>query len=42
MDNVLDTKGTGVVTSIPSDSPDNYATLRDLRKKADYYKIDHS
>ena len=24
------TKGTGVVTSVPSDSPDDYATLRDL------------
>lgn len=26
-------KGTGVVTSVPSDSPDDYATLRDLQKK---------
>ncbi|KAF8494346.1 leucyl-tRNA synthetase [Russula emetica] len=40
MDNVLPTKGTGVVTSVPSDSPDDYATLMDLRKKAEYYKID--
>jgi len=24
------TKGTGVVTSVPSDSPDDYAMLRDL------------
>ncbi|TFY65550.1 hypothetical protein EVG20_g5533 [Dentipellis fragilis] len=40
MDNVLATKGTGVVTSVPSDSPDDYATLMDLRKKAEYYKID--
>ncbi|KAH7921139.1 leucyl-tRNA synthetase [Leucogyrophana mollusca] len=40
MDNVLATKGTGVVTSVPSDSPDDYATLIDLRKKADFYKID--
>ncbi|THH16229.1 hypothetical protein EW146_g4378 [Bondarzewia mesenterica] len=40
MDNVLETKGTGVVTSVPSDSPDDYATLMDLRKKAEYYKID--
>lgn len=23
-------KGTGVVTSVPSDSPDDYATLKDL------------
>lgn len=27
-------KGTGVVTSVPSDSPDDYATLRDLKNKA--------
>ena len=26
-------KGTGVVTSVPSDSPDDYATLVDLKKK---------
>ncbi|KAJ2475130.1 cytosolic leucyl tRNA synthetase, partial [Coemansia sp. RSA 2131] len=39
MENVLATKGTGVVTSVPSDSPDDYATLRDLKKKADYYGI---
>ena len=24
------TKGTGIVTSVPSDSPDDYAALRDL------------
>jgi leucyl-tRNA synthetase family protein len=29
------TKGTGVVTSVPSDSPDDFATMRDLQKKAD-------
>ncbi|KDQ54541.1 hypothetical protein JAAARDRAFT_38215 [Jaapia argillacea MUCL 33604] len=40
MENVLATKGTGVVTSVPSDSPDDYATLVDLRKKAEFYKID--
>ena len=39
METVLATKGTGVVTSVPSDSPDDYATVRDLAKKADYYKI---
>ncbi|KAF8317942.1 leucyl-tRNA synthetase [Clavulina sp. PMI_390] len=39
MDNVLPNKGTGVVTSVPSDSPDDYATLMDLRKKPEYYKI---
>lgn len=26
-------KGTGVVTSVPSDSPDDYAALRDLKNK---------
>ncbi|KAJ1732272.1 cytosolic leucyl tRNA synthetase, partial [Coemansia biformis] len=39
MENVLATKGTGVVTSVPSDSPDDYAVLRDLKKKADFYGI---
>ncbi|KAL7269588.1 cytosolic leucyl tRNA synthetase [Rhizina undulata] len=39
MESVLATKGTGVVTSVPSDSPDDYATVVDLAKKADYYKI---
>lgn len=28
------TKGTGIVTSVPSDSPDDYAALRDLKNKA--------
>ena len=27
------TKGTGIVTSVPSDSPDDWATLRDLKTK---------
>jgi len=31
-----------VVTSVPSDSPDDYQTLLDLRKKAEFYKIDPS
>lgn len=39
METVLATKGTGVVTSVPSDSPDDYATVTDLAKKADFYKI---
>jgi len=26
-------KGTGIVTSVPSDSPDDYAMLRDLQTK---------
>jgi leucyl-tRNA synthetase len=36
------TKGTGIVTSVPSDSPDDYATLRDLQQKKelrDKYKV---
>lgn len=39
MESVSATKGTGVVTSVPSDSPDDYATVRDLAKKAEYYGI---
>ncbi|EON64719.1 leucyl-tRNA synthetase [Coniosporium apollinis CBS 100218] len=39
MESVKPTKGTGVVTSVPSDSPDDYATITDLAKKADYYGI---
>lgn len=39
MESVLPSKGTGVVTSVPSDSPDDYATVLDLAKKADYYGI---
>lgn len=35
-------QGTGVVTSVPSDSPDDYQTLVDIRKKPDFYKIDPS
>ncbi|RCI05179.1 cytosolic leucyl tRNA synthetase, partial [Rhizopus stolonifer] len=42
METVLATKGTGVVTSVPSDSPDDFATLSDLKKKPEYYKIDPS
>jgi leucyl-tRNA synthetase len=39
METVSATKGTGVVTSVPSDSPDDYATVRELAKKADFYGI---
>lgn len=39
MEGVLATKGTGVVTSVPADSPDDFVTLRDLKKKAAYYKV---
>ncbi|KAK9459301.1 uncharacterized protein V1516DRAFT_679531 [Lipomyces oligophaga] len=40
METILATKGTGVVTSVPSDSPDDYATVSDLAKKAEYYHIE--
>ena len=30
---ILMTKGTGVVTSVPSDSPTDYIALQDLKKK---------
>ncbi|CCG83009.1 Putative leucyl-tRNA synthetase, cytoplasmic [Taphrina deformans PYCC 5710] len=39
MDTVLSNKGTGVVTSVPSDSPDDFMTTNDLFKKAEYYGI---
>lgn len=39
MDGVLEDKGTGIVTSVPSDSPDDYITLMDLIKKPAYYQI---
>lgn len=40
MDTVLEKKGTGIVTSVPSDSPDDYITSLDLRNKPEYYNID--
>ena len=33
MMNISMTKGTGVVTSVPSDAPDDYAALMDLKSK---------
>ncbi|KAG9621418.1 leucyl-tRNA synthetase, partial [Aureobasidium melanogenum] len=39
METVKASKGTGVVSCVPSDSPDDYITIQDLVKKADYYKI---
>jgi len=39
MESVKDTKGTAVVTCVPSDSPDDYITSLDLAKKAEYYGI---
>ena len=39
METVLATKGTGVVTCVPLDSPDDYVTTRDLANKPEYYGI---
>ncbi|KZZ97013.1 leucyl-tRNA synthetase, cytoplasmic [Ascosphaera apis ARSEF 7405] len=39
METVSASKGTGVVTSVPSDSPDDYATVMDLLKKPEFYGI---
>ena len=39
MEGVIATKGTGVVTSVPSDAPDDYVTLMDLSKKPTYYHV---
>eukprot|EP00835_Amoeboradix_gromovi_P004038 NODE_294_length_11497_cov_0.618530.p1 type:complete len:963 gc:universal NODE_294_length_11497_cov_0.618530:10273-7385(-) len=38
LNNVLANKGTGIVTSVPSDSPDDYIMLMDIKRKLDYYK----
>lgn len=40
METVKDTKGTAVVTCVPSDSPDDYATTVELAKKAQFYGIE--
>jgi leucyl-tRNA synthetase len=34
-------KGTGVVTSVPSDSPDDFAALRDLQSKTTEWRASH-
>ncbi|KAI0516787.1 leucyl-tRNA synthetase [Xylaria bambusicola] len=39
MATVKPTKGTGVVTCVPSDSPDDYATTLELKKKPEFYGI---
>lgn len=39
METVLATKGTGVVTCVPSNSPDDYITTKDLKNKSEYYGI---
>ncbi|MED6176283.1 hypothetical protein PIB30_086621 [Stylosanthes scabra] len=36
MMSILMDKGTGVVTSVPSDAPDDYMNLKELKKKAPY------
>lgn len=40
METVIATKGTGVVTCVPSNSPDDYMTTQDLRNKSEYYGIE--
>lgn len=40
METILENKGTGVVTCVPSDSPDDFVTTRDLFNKPEYYKIE--
>jgi len=39
MDTIQEAKGTGVVTSVPSDSPDDYAMTVELSKKPEFYGI---
>lgn len=39
METVIATKGTGVVTCVPSNSPDDFMTTKDLRNKPEYYGI---
>lgn len=39
METVLASKGTGIVTCVPSDSPDDYITTKDLQNKPEYYGI---
>ncbi len=39
METAQASKGTGIVTCVPSDSPDDYATVTELARKADFYGI---
>ncbi|SCU82602.1 LADA_0C06678g1_1 [Lachancea dasiensis] len=39
METVIATKGTGVVTCVPSNSPDDFMTTKDLQNKPEYYGI---
>lgn len=40
METVIANKGTGVVTCVPSNSPDDYMTTKDLQHKPEYYGIE--
>ena len=40
METILPNKGTGVVTCVPSDSPDDFMTVQDIRKKPEYYGVE--
>lgn len=39
METIKETKGTGIVMSVPSDSPDDYITTKELSRKANFYNI---
>lgn len=40
MDTILASKGTGVVTCVPSNSADDFITTKDLANKPEYYQIE--
>ena len=40
MDSISEKKGSGIVTSVPSDSPDDFMMLQELKRKPAYYGID--
>ncbi|GAA5999875.1 hypothetical protein JCM5350_001327 [Sporobolomyces pararoseus] len=42
METIKENKGTAVVVCVTSDSPDDYVTWLDLRKKSEFYNIDPS
>jgi leucyl-tRNA synthetase len=39
MSSIIGTRGTGIVTCVPSDSPDDFITCEELKKKPDHYGI---
>ncbi|KAI0390322.1 leucyl-tRNA synthetase [Xylariaceae sp. FL0594] len=39
MDTIKESVGTGIVTSVPSDSPDDYAMTVELARKREYYGV---